>query len=80
MFLQKTCVDQGRLLVVSHSMEAVLKYVLVAWKYIHLLPDWDNPSHNHLKRVCFRVLATHCMVALKCGTFTTSALTDLRLR
>ena len=69
LFIQKTCTDQGKTLVHSEAWRAVIEYVVLAWKYVSDLPDWDNEDHNKSKRQCFKNLAAQCMTAIKKSAF-----------
>ncbi|XP_028655743.1 uncharacterized protein LOC114650347 isoform X1 [Erpetoichthys calabaricus] len=62
---KKTCLKAGNLLIRSQQWEAVLDYVLIAWRYTSELPQWDTRSHNQYKEQCFRALAFHCIKALQ---------------
>jgi len=64
---KKECLDQGRALVASEQWHAMIEYVVLAWSYIRLLPDWDNAAHNKMKAQCFTGLAGLCMQAIKCA-------------
>lgn len=39
----------------------------MAWNYVRLLPFWDEPIHNIIRRECFRVLTINARAALKNG-------------
>jgi len=58
--------------------DAVIRYVVMAWKYIHQLPNWDDPAHNKIKLSCFRYLAAHCLMAVTVAPFTLPELADIR--
>lgn len=64
---KKTCLDQCQVLCSSQCWEAVALYAAMSWRYIHKLPDWDEPAHNTLKSRCFEAVAVYCMQALKRG-------------
>ena len=53
----------------SEAWRAVIEYVVLAWKYVSDLPDWDNEDHNKSKRQCFKNLAAQCMTAIKKSAF-----------
>ena len=78
--LQKACLEEGKLLLLSQDWNLLILYVLSAWKYVHGLPDWDDASHNAIKKQCFQTLAAQCMVAIKRKPFDSSSLEDLRKR
>jgi len=75
---KKTCIDQLRLLVTSKCWEAVVRYVVLGWRYVHQLPNWDDPSHNRTKSSCFRHLTIQCLAALSNADFTREQLADIR--
>ncbi|XP_074653437.1 uncharacterized protein LOC141907628 [Tubulanus polymorphus] len=62
---KKTCSDQGRSLVQSHSWDSVVEYTCIAWYYINRLPVWDNSIHNKSQTQCYRNLSGQCMAAVK---------------
>lgn len=61
---KKECVNQGNTLVSSQLWESSVNYVLMAWKYVDGMPNWDNPAHNKSKEQCFKSLAVQCKKAL----------------
>ena len=75
---QKVCVDQLKALVSLKCWSAVVSYVVMAWRYVHQLPHWDDPAHNVTKLSCFRYLAAQCLVAVDNVAFTSAELTALR--
>ena len=68
-FVQRACREQVRVLVTAECWEAVVEYVLMAWRYVARMPDWEDHSHNASKRQNYRHLAVQCMTALKKGGF-----------
>jgi len=58
--------------------DAVIQYIVMAWKYIHQLPNWDDPAHNRTKLLCFRYLAAQCLMVITIVPFTLSELADIR--
>lgn len=68
-FFQKTVFDQGRRLCDSKQWTAVVDYVLMAWRIVRMIPIFDNPSHNIIRKQCFKFLALQCTVAVKNGNF-----------
>jgi len=75
---QKVCIEQLKTMVSLKCWYAVIRYVVMAWKYIHQLPNWDDPAHNKTKLSCFRYLAAQCFTAIANAPFTTSELADVR--
>lgn len=37
----------------------------MAWNYVRVLPNWDEPVHNMLRRECFKILSLHAKSSLK---------------
>lgn len=68
---KKECIEQCSHLINGHQWKAVMDYVLMAWKYVCKLPNWEDKSHNKIKEMCFKTLASQCMNALKKGNFDT---------
>jgi len=75
---QKICIEQLKALVSLKCWDAVIRYVVMAWKYVHQLPNWDDPAHNKTKLSCFRCLAAQCLTAITSAPFTSSELTGIR--
>lgn len=71
---KKTVTDHGRRFVESKQWDVVMDYVIMAWKLVHLIPVFDNPSHNLPRRQCFKFLASQCLSALKYGNFSSEQL------
>lgn len=57
--------DQSQQLSESENWDALIDYVLIAWKIIRSTPVWENKTHNTIRRGCFKIMASHCMRALK---------------
>ncbi|XP_054735196.1 uncharacterized protein LOC129242534 [Anastrepha obliqua] len=51
----------------SGNWDALLDYVTVAWPIVRATPHWDSAAHNVMRRQCFKLLACHCIAALKNG-------------
>ncbi|XP_052750545.1 uncharacterized protein LOC128200610 [Galleria mellonella] len=64
---KKCLVEQGKVLVESQHWESVIKYVLLAWKYVRATPVWDHQAHNACRKQCFEALIAFCIMALKKG-------------
>ncbi|XP_069744821.1 uncharacterized protein [Narcine bancroftii] len=62
---QKTCLEQGKLLLQAECWETALNYILVAWRYTSELPQWDISFHNECTEQCFTVLAVQGITALQ---------------
>lgn len=64
---KKTVVEQTQQLGESENWDALIDYVLLAWRITRTTPVWENKAHNAIRRGCFKVMAIHCVRALKCG-------------
>lgn len=64
---KKTIMDQSQQLSESENWDALIDYVLIAWKIVRSTPVWENKTHNTIRRGCFKVMASHCVRALKSG-------------
>lgn len=62
---KRKCLERGQQLSTAEQWNALLEYVQLAWNFVRKLPDWEDPAHNRAKLLCFRGLATHCMIAIK---------------
>uniref|UniRef100_A0A1I8NVE5 Tethering factor for nuclear proteasome STS1 n=2 Tax=Stomoxys calcitrans TaxID=35570 RepID=A0A1I8NVE5_STOCA len=51
----------------SGHYDALLDYVFMAWQYVRATPNWDNITHNNVRKQCFKVLTCSCMAAIKSG-------------
>lgn len=51
----------------SQHYDALIDYILMAWTYVKGLPVWDEPSHNILRKDCFKILSLNGRAALKNG-------------
>jgi len=67
---KKAVVDSVKPLVEGQQWLAVVDYTVMAWQFVQATPVWENPSHNNIRKTCFRSLAANCMTALKKGDFT----------
>jgi len=77
-YFQKICIEQLKALVSLKCWDAVISYVVMAWRYVHQLPNWDDPAHNMTKLSCFRYLTAQCLVAIDNTSFTSAELADVR--
>jgi len=75
---QKICIEQLKALVSYKCWDAVIQYIVMAWRYVHQLPNWDDPAHNTTKLSCFRYLTAQCLVAIDSASFTSAELADVR--
>ena len=57
------------MLLTAQCWEALVQYVIIAWKFNTQLPEWDDVSHNNSKKMCYRTLASQCLQAIKKGNF-----------
>ncbi|XP_004522183.1 uncharacterized protein LOC101449926 [Ceratitis capitata] len=51
----------------SANWDALLDYVTMAWPILRATPHWDSATHNVTRRQCFKLLACHCLAAVKNG-------------
>lgn len=49
----------------SQHYDALIDYILMAWNYVRVLPNWDEAAHNMLRRECFKILTLHAKTSLK---------------
>lgn len=63
----RAVIDQSQQLSDSENWDALVDYVLMAWKIIRATPVWENKTHNAMRRCCFKAMASQCMRALKHG-------------
>lgn len=40
---------------------------MITWYHIRATPVWDNFAHNATRRHCFKIMAWHCLEALRNG-------------
>ncbi len=69
---------QSKNLTEACAWKFVIDHVLMAWAYVKATPVWDNPTHNNLRKSCFKSLASNCMLAFKKSTFSAEYCQDLR--
>ena len=75
---KKAVLDQAKNLTEACAWRAVIDHVVMAWAYVKATPVWDNPTHNNIRRSCFKALASNCMLALRKSTWTADVCLDLR--
>ncbi|XP_075161192.1 uncharacterized protein LOC142234019 [Haematobia irritans] len=51
----------------SGHYDALLDYAFMAWQCVRATPNWDNSTHNTIRKQCFKVLTCSCMAAIKSG-------------
>lgn len=44
---------------------ALVDFTILAWGYVQATPVWDNPTHNNMRKSCFKSLAAACLTGLK---------------
>jgi len=67
---KKAVLDNMKQLMDGHQWLAVIDYTVMAWSYVQATPVWENPSHNNIRKTCFKNLAASSLTALKKGNFT----------
>ena len=66
---KRAVVESVKTLLESHQWLAVIDFTVLAWAYVAATPVWQNPSHNNIRKTCFKTLAASSMTALKKGNF-----------
>lgn len=66
---QKECLEQNKSLIDSQQWKSSIEYIIIAWKFVYELPDWDDPTHNKTNEQCYKKLALNLSNSLKKGTF-----------
>ena len=67
---KKELSDQGKRLIEANAWSSVVNHGIMAWNYVEATPNWDNATHNNIKKQCFKALASNLNLALKRGTWT----------
>ncbi|GFQ91296.1 uncharacterized protein TNCT_49461 [Trichonephila clavata] len=62
---KKECLEMCHHFMDSQYWPAVFEFIFIAWKYTMELPDWESVSHNKIKSLCMKQLASQCISALK---------------
>ena len=75
---KKAVLDQGKNLTEACAWRAVIDHMMMAWAYVKATPVWDNPTHNNIRKSCFKSLSSNCMLSLKKGNWNAEACHDLR--
>lgn len=66
---KRAVVESVKTLLDGHQWLAVIDFTVMAWAYVASTPVWQNPSHNNIRKTCFKTLAASSMTALKKGDF-----------
>merc|ERR1719225_2392323 len=66
---KKAVVDNVKNLMDGQQWLALVDFTVMAWTYVQATPVWENPSHNNVRKTCFKNLAASSMTALKKGDF-----------
>merc|ERR1719225_1563636 len=77
---KRAVVESVKTLLESHQWLAVIDFTVLAWAYVAATPVWQNPSHNNVRKTCFKTLAASSMTALKKGHFTSEELKGIRAK
>merc|ERR1712130_947116 len=75
---KKAVVDSVKSLLEGQQWLAIIDYTVMAWAYVQATPVWENPSHNNIRKTCFKSLAASCMTALKKGNFKAEQCEEIR--
>lgn len=62
---KKAVSDGLRMLLESQHWLSAIDFTVLAWAHVKSTPLWSNPSHNTVRRTCFKLLATGCMRSLR---------------
>ncbi|GFY49248.1 uncharacterized protein TNIN_361641 [Trichonephila inaurata madagascariensis] len=62
---KKECLEMCDQFMNSQHWPTVFEFIFIAWKYTMELPDWESVSHNKIKSICMKQLASQCASALK---------------
>lgn len=62
---KKALLEQLKVLLDSHHWLSTIDFVVMAWNMVKATPVWSNPSHNTVRKTCFKQLAAGCMRALR---------------
>ncbi|GFT19645.1 uncharacterized protein NPIL_659181 [Nephila pilipes] len=74
---KKECLEMCHHFMDSQYWPAVFEFIFIAWKYTMELPDWDNVTHNKIKSLCMKQLASQCISALKKANLDKPALSEV---
>ncbi|GFU62168.1 uncharacterized protein TNCV_2474021 [Trichonephila clavipes] len=61
----KECLEMCHHFMNSQHWPTVFEFIFIAWKYTMELPDWESLTHNKIKSICMKQLASQCISALK---------------
>ena len=75
---KKELSDQGKRLIEANAWSSVVNHGIMAWNYVEATPNWDNATHNNIKKQCFKALASNLNLALKRGTWTTEVSMNIK--
>jgi len=66
---KRAVLESVKTLLEGHQWLAVIDFTVLAWAYVAATPVWQNPSHNNIRKTCFKTLAASSMTALKKANF-----------
>jgi len=75
---KKSVVESVKTLLEGHQWLAVIDFTVLAWAYVGATPVWQNPSHNNIRKTCFKTLAASSMTALKKGNFSKDQIDEIK--
>lgn len=75
---KKELADQGKRLTEANAWPSLVDHAIMGWNFVLATPTWDNPSHNNIKKQCFKGLAANLYLALKKGAWTTDLGMNIR--
>lgn len=74
---KKECLEMCHHFMDSQYWPAVFEFIFIAWKLTMELPDWDSASHNKIKSLCMKQLASQYVNALKKANLDKPALSEV---
>ena len=77
---QANCLDQCETFLKAGLWASLLDYVLMAWPIINRLPEWNNDSHNHEKRLMLKNISMRMKIAVRNAELTSSEWITLKCR
>jgi len=77
---KRAVLDSAKPFLDGQQWLAVIDYTIMAWQFVKDTPVWDNPSHNNIRKSCFKSLAGWCMTALKKGKWGPDQSAQIKLK
>jgi hypothetical protein len=67
LIISRALINHCKVLSDSQHFDALIDYILISWTYVRGLPIWDEPTHNLIRRDCFKLLTLNARNALRLG-------------